>query len=246
MEDRGSGAVVVGTIGLDPGSPNKTLKLPVDDHPLPSTQFRAPVLPLPKGVVFSFIGTHNIQHIRDLHSVIFPVRYNDQFFRDLCFVHLKELSRIAFFNHTPIGAICCRREPLLPPKSSGLSRAAPTTVPLPLATQHPKSSGLKQIPPVPSPSDPSRIYIMTLGVLAPYRRLHVGSHLLDHIIQFAQETPHIYQLCLHVQTTNTAALAFYERKGFEKRQLLSGYYARNKGVEPPDAWFLVRIIRLGG
>ncbi|KAJ3024157.1 hypothetical protein HKX48_005559 [Thoreauomyces humboldtii] len=88
-----------------------------------------------------------------------------------------------------------------------------------------------------------RVYIMTLGVLAPYRRLHVASELLEEIVEATtrRETD-VEELALHVQTTNTQGLAFYQRHGFEKVQLVKDYYIKNKGVVPPDAWALRRRI----
>lgn len=81
---------------------------------------------------------------------------------------------------------------------------------------------------------------MTLGILSPYRRLHVGSALLERIVENVAGDLFVAELALHVQTTNREALRFYERNGFVKVVEVPGYYSKNKGVEPPDAWFLKR------
>eukprot|EP00842_Homolaphlyctis_polyrhiza_P000398 jgi/Hompol1/1359/HPOL_004764-RA len=88
-----------------------------------------------------------------------------------------------------------------------------------------------------------RIYIMTLCVLAPYRRLNIGSLLLQTIIQNCQSDASVSHMCLHVQTNNEQALRFYERNGFRIFSRIEGYYSNNKGVEPPHAFFLLRHLR---
>ncbi|KAI8810441.1 acyl-CoA N-acyltransferase [Cladochytrium replicatum] len=83
-----------------------------------------------------------------------------------------------------------------------------------------------------------RIYIMTLGVLAPFRRLRVGTALLNQMISTLTTDPSVDHICLHVQTSNEEALNFYRRHGFVVRSRIDGYYKQNPGVSPPDAYFL--------
>ncbi|KAJ1341500.1 hypothetical protein BSLG_003928 [Batrachochytrium salamandrivorans] len=73
-----------------------------------------------------------------------------------------------------------------------------------------------------------RIYIMTLSVLAPYRRLSIGSMLLESIIGTSDLDCELDHVCLHVQTSNQQALGFYERNGFYIHSRLDGYYGRNE------------------
>ncbi|KAJ3332160.1 N-alpha-acetyltransferase 50 [Blyttiomyces sp. JEL0837] len=91
-----------------------------------------------------------------------------------------------------------------------------------------------------------RVYIMTLGVLAPYRRLRIGSLLVNAIIAACNEDLEIDHVCLHVQTTNTDAIRFYRKLGFRIHERVDGYYKLNKGVEPPDAFFLRRDLKRSG
>ncbi|GBC04939.1 hypothetical protein RclHR1_05960007 [Rhizophagus clarus] len=87
-------------------------------------------------------------------------------------------------------------------------------------------------------SDQAKLYIMTLGVLAPYRNLGIGTKLLTHILQHATLTtqhPKFVEIYLHVQTSNEEALAFYKKYDFEIVATVEGYY---KKISPPDAYVL--------
>ncbi|OQR92283.1 acetyltransferase, GNAT family protein [Achlya hypogyna] len=81
-----------------------------------------------------------------------------------------------------------------------------------------------------------RVYIMTLGVLAAYRQQHVGTALLESVLEYCAATgmDHIY---LHVQTSNAAAIRFYLRLGFKITQTIHNYY---KHIEPPDCYILAK------
>ncbi|KDO28870.1 hypothetical protein SPRG_05741 [Saprolegnia parasitica CBS 223.65] len=84
-----------------------------------------------------------------------------------------------------------------------------------------------------------RVYIMTLGVLAAYRRQHVGAALLQSVLAYCEQTgmDHIY---LHVQTSNAGAIRFYLGHGFEIRQTIHNYY---KHIVPPDCYILAKAFR---
>ncbi|KAI8145606.1 acyl-CoA N-acyltransferase [Fennellomyces sp. T-0311] len=78
----------------------------------------------------------------------------------------------------------------------------------------------------------TRLYMMTLGVLKPYRQLGLGRQLLEHILEHASPYSSIY---LHVQITNESALNFYKKHGFEVVGTEKDYY---KHIEPRDAYIL--------
>ncbi|KAG8933212.1 hypothetical protein FRC02_012286 [Tulasnella sp. 418] len=98
----------------------------------------------------------------------------------------------------------------------------------------------------------SKLYIMTMGVLAPYRSLGLGTQALQHVVAAAHasrpktssnasgsgSSPLKY-IYLHVQTSNSDAKRFYERNGFVEVGKIDGYY---KKIEPHDAWVLQRAL----
>jgi hypothetical protein len=87
-------------------------------------------------LVFGELTEKNVGQLRLLNTVVFPVNYNDTFYRDLLID--PTLTRLALYNDVLVGGLCCRVEN----KPAGAGR---------------------------------RLYIMTLGVLAPYRKLNIGT-----------------------------------------------------------------------
>ncbi|KAF9435709.1 N-alpha-acetyltransferase 50 [Entomortierella beljakovae] len=91
-------------------------------------------------------------------------------------------------------------------------------------------------------STTENLYIATLGVLAPYRRLGLGSKLLEHILENANLSttePKIAKLYLHVQTNNEEALEFYKKYGFEIAETIENYYPQ---FDVQDAHRLEKVL----
>ncbi|KAH8107912.1 acyl-CoA N-acyltransferase [Cristinia sonorae] len=88
---------------------------------------------------------------------------------------------------------------------------------------------------------PTKLYLMTMGVLAPYRSRGLGSQSLQEIIKAATASskPKIDSIYLHVQISNASAKRFYERHGFKEIAVHENYY---KKLVPHDAWILERRI----
>ncbi|KAF9154099.1 N-alpha-acetyltransferase 50 [Linnemannia schmuckeri] len=88
------------------------------------------------------------------------------------------------------------------------------------------------------------LYIATLGVLAPYRRLGLGSEMLKHILEqanlpVAAGQAKIAKVYMHVQSNNEEALEFYKKHGFEVAEKCENYYSQ---FEVSDAFKLEKII----
>ncbi|KZV88077.1 N-acetyltransferase NAT13 [Exidia glandulosa HHB12029] len=90
-------------------------------------------------------------------------------------------------------------------------------------------------------SGASKLYIMTMGVLAPYRGLGLGARCLTQVLEAASAAtkPRIKSIYLHVQVSNEHARGFYEHHGFKVSHLFENYY---KKIEPRDAWVLEREV----
>ncbi len=71
----------------------------------------------------------------------------------------------------------------------------------------------------------------------------IGTLLLKQIVFNLLEThKDIQAMHLHVHITNRSALEFYQYHGFEIKEVVQGYYSMNSGVEPPDAYLLIKKI----
>ena len=71
-----------------------------------------------------------------------------------------------------------------------------------------------------------RVYIMTIGVLAPYRRLGLGRRMLQETLEACAKEENLEEVYLHVQVGNDAALEFYKGFGFEVGEVVKDYYTR--------------------
>jgi ribosomal protein S18 acetylase RimI-like enzyme len=80
------------------------------------------------------------------------------------------------------------------------------------------------------------VYILTLGVLAPYRRRGLGRLMLQYITDLCKQDSSITRIQLHVQTNNDVARQFYENVGgFSVKETIPDYY---KGQAVTSAWLL--------
>eukprot|EP00727_Mastigamoeba_balamuthi_P013108 m51a1_g842 hypothetical protein (177) ;mRNA; r:766983-767752 len=91
--------------------------------------------------------------------------------------------------------------------------------------------------------DATRLYIMTLAVLEPYRRYGIGTKLVKYVLDTLcqDKKNHVQQVYLHVQENNKAALDFYAKFGFRVAERVENYY---KNIEPPHCFKLVKDISL--
>ena len=89
------------------------------------------------------------------------------------------------------------------------------------------------------PDKSVHLYIMTLGVLAPYRQLGVGKVLLEYVLSLTSQIPNVTSVHLHVQVGNDEALKFYQHHGFTIAETAADYY---KNITPADAHALRKAI----
>jgi len=86
------------------------------------------------------------------------------------------------------------------------------------------------------------LYLMTMGILAPYRSRKLGSKSLELILAAAEARtkPEVNKIYLHVQVSNEQAKNFYTSHGFEQVGIQQDYY---KKIVPHDAWVLEMVFR---
>lgn len=146
------------------------------------------------------VTPHNIKQLKRLNQVVFPVSYNDKFYKDV--LEAGELAKLAYYNDIVVGAVCCR---------------------------------------IDTSDNARRLYIMTLGCLAPYRRLGIGTKMVEHVLNFVTKDGNFDSIFLHVQVNNESAIEFYKKFGFEVVETKQHYYKR---IEPADAHVLQKTLRI--
>merc|ERR1711934_100104 len=142
----------------------------------------------------------NIEQLKMIYSVVFPVRYSEQFFKDVVTNADSGLIKLAYHNAVMVGGICCRLE-----------------------------------------EADQKVYIMTIGILAPYQRCGIGSKLLAEVLSNVEKDfPKVKEVYLHVQEGRDDAVAFYQKHGFVQGEALQNYY---KNADPPHATVLRKTMQ---
>jgi len=85
-----------------------------------------------------------------------------------------------------------------------------------------------------------KLYIMTLGCLAPYRRLGIGTVMVQHVMDIVEKDGNYDSIFLHVQVNNDDAINFYKNFGFDIVETKEQYYKR---IEPADAYVLEKKLK---
>lgn len=164
-------------------------------------------------IVLDILTEHNHRQFKKINQSVFPVQYNDNFYKD-CLNSSIHFTKLAYFNDLVVGGVCFRLEPSDSPDIGAYKSKL----------SHEEILSLPK----------KRIYIMTLGCLTPYRRYGVGTILLNWVIQQAKELADVTGIFLHVQINNQPAKQFYESKNFKiLGKVIENYYKR---VEPADAY----------
>ncbi|KAF7257611.1 hypothetical protein EG68_08275 [Paragonimus skrjabini miyazakii] len=157
---------------------------------------------------------HNIKQLRLINQVVFPVSYAEKFYSDV--LKNSNMCRLAYFNDIVVGAVSYRID----------------HVPV----RNESSDSQEQVG---STHTVKKCYIMTLGCLAPYRGLGIGSVMLKHVVKFCLKQGNIKSVYLHVHVENDVALSFYKRFGFAITGEVEGYY---RAVQPQTACVLEKYL----
>ncbi|KAJ1666546.1 hypothetical protein IW140_004607 [Coemansia sp. RSA 1813] len=166
-------------------------------------------------VEFIQVSSDTVSKVRNLNSVLFPVRYSSSYYKSL--TQPGQFAQLAVYQGACVGTIACRKQPL------GFADSATRFYD----------------PRMPQP-ELHEMYMMTLGVLAPYRRLGIGRMLLANAMDIAKQDPLVKRVVLHVKIDNDDALRFYHKHGFITLRLIERYY---KNIEPPHAYLLEYRLR---
>ena len=116
-----------------------------------------------------------------------------------------ELAKLAFYNDIVVGGVCCRVDTSSQGKKVGF---------LVIQVKLYFMITIRVL----------QLYIMTLGCLAPYRRLGIGTRMLEHVLNVVREDGNFSSIFLHVQINNQSAIEFYQKFGFNIVETKEQYY----------------------
>lgn len=150
----------------------------------------------------------NIQELRNINSILFPMSYQEKYYKEV--QAADSYSRLVYWRGRLVATFSCRIQAYYEKDSM---------------TGHSSGHGEPLL----------ECYVMTFGVLAPYRRLKMGSSLLKSIIEYHKRKGHIRRIVLHVHTANEIALQFYLHHGFKVVETVYEYYKR---LTPTSGYFL--------
>ncbi|KAF8449936.1 hypothetical protein BGX38DRAFT_517758 [Terfezia claveryi] len=152
----------------------------------------------------------HLASLKRLNSLLLPVNYPELFYHEiLTDADAAAVSRLSWWSHICVGGIRGKVEDIdSEGRSSGGSEA---------------EGGKRKV----------RVYIMTLGVLSPFRGVGVGGKLMEWLLNGGDGRGkdgrewEVVEVYAHVWEANDEALEWYRRRGFVVGEdVVHGYYRK--------------------
>lgn len=180
--------------------------------------------PSPRLELVPITDPARVQSLKRLNSLLLPINYPESFYATILSSPSRQLARLALFDNVPVGGVRARWEPLGSERGGPVKSVSITTT----ATTNENGETAGAQPPGEVSTGGGRIYVMTLCVLSPFRRLGVGCALIQALKEVAREW-RVDEICAHVWEANEDSLDWYARRGFTVEPvLLQGYYRKLK------------------
>ncbi|BGP40524.1 N-acetyltransferase 5 [Rhodotorula kratochvilovae] len=146
----------------------------------PATTLNGKRIRVPPRVNLGDLTPNNLGTVKKLHNVLFPVSYSPQFYDALLdpSQHPEEYNKLVFYQDLPVGVLVCRLEESKEAAPRTLSEAA-------AAREATGKEGDKDAKGKEGEPKAYKLYVMTLGVLAPYRHQGLGSKLIHQALSSA-------------------------------------------------------------
>lgn len=206
-----------------PAQSTAAININTDISSLQSSE--AITLPNHPDITITSIQTSHLPALTRLTSTLLPIKYPSTFYTSIVSDPIAStFSRVALY--TPVSSSTS------PPISNPIGWIRCSLEPYPEATS----------PPSPVTPIYNQIYIKTLCLLAPYRRMGVATALLDCILEpdHVLREHNIQFVFAHVWEQNEEALEWYEKRGFLREGgRVDGYYTK---LRPQGAWIMRKEI----
>ncbi|KAK1326885.1 hypothetical protein QJS10_CPA01g02944 [Acorus calamus] len=157
-------------------------------------------------IVYRPIRPSDLEVLEQIHAALFPIRYEMEFF----------LSVVNGHDIVSWAAVDTNR-----PDSQSDELIGFVTARVVSAKESEIGDMLRQNP---SRKDETLVYILTLGVVKPYRNHGIATTLVREVIKYASSIPACRAVYLHVISYNDPAISFYQKMLFKCVRRISNFY----------------------
>ena len=178
----------------------------------------------PDKIIYKPLTDSHLSEIKNLHKEWFPIDYDDNYFKKIFTNKYGSYFTLGAFysfennnKEIIIGMALCEYRPVNEYFIKHTSREAIKEICYNIDFNEEVSSYLKC-------QEYNCVYIMTIGVLDEYRKLHIGSNLVKIIFEQALLDNLCIGVYLDVVCYNKTAMIFYEKNGFKKVSKIKNYY----------------------
>ena len=184
----------------------------------------------PEDIIYKPLTLADIEEIENLHKEWFPIEYDHRYFQKI-FInkHNSYFTIGAYYKikndknedkEIILGLAMCQFRPV---SEYFIKHTSPESIEEICKNIDFNEEVLSYL----NCEDYHCVYIMTIGVLDEFRRLHIGSKLINHIIEKALWDTLCIGIYLDVIYYNECAIKFYEKNNFRKATKLNNFYDLN-------------------
>ncbi|KAH9305152.1 hypothetical protein KI387_009556, partial [Taxus chinensis] len=160
-------------------------------------------------IVYRPIRPSDLEVLKEIHKALFPIRYESEFFLNV--VNGRGIVSWAAVDTSK-------------PDAHGDELIGFVTARVVVASESEAEDmlGYDMVK-----TDRTLVYILTLGVIKPYRNLGIASALVWEVIEYALSIPSCRAVYLHVISYNQSAIHFYKKNSFQCLRKLQNFYYIN-------------------
>ena len=183
----------------------------------------------PKDIIYKPLTKNNLIEVKNLHKEWFPVEYDDEFFEQIFNNNCCNYFTIgAFYNiknsnenrEIILGLALCEWEFISDYFINHTNQKVIDEICENIDINEEVQACLKcQLY--------HCVYIMTIGVLDEYRKMNIGTNILNNIYNIAIKDDICVGIYLDVIYYNKSAIKFYEKNNFKKVNEIKDYYDLN-------------------
>ena len=183
----------------------------------------------PENIIYKPLSKDNLNEVKNLHKEWFPINYDDSFFEDILYDKGKRYFTIgAFYNinfrdninkEIILGLAFCEHEYVV----DRLNKYVDIDI-FDEEYKDVNKNKFEELIQCVKCQYYKCIYIMTIGVMDEFRKMNIGTKLIEYIYNTALEIDNCIGIYLHVIYYNEIAIKFYKKNKFNKVKKIDNYY----------------------